>query len=905
MNNKHTATSRQFFQTLTICICLLFAGTYSAKASDRDHRQYDYVLILNSYNESAPWSNSITSPIMHKISELKDIDAYIEHLNLFMVNDSVMVDRFPQMLLNKYGKTPPKLLVLLGSMSMIFREEIKEMWGDVSILVCDSDPYIYTEEYYRKQDVTTPENKIHVDSLRDDYNITFMHTPAYLKESVKLMTRMIPNMKKLIFLGDGIYPNPEYNKQLKNIIARDFPYLQYQFISSYNYTLPELYNALRNADKETGVLVSTWFAETLTSQQMLINAYRSLSSISSPLFSIRYAGMDDGGMVGGYMYNEKIFINELLRNVSQILNGKPAREIPFFVPADAHPTFNYTTLVNKGLNPKLCPQNSIFYDKPENFLKKYIWVITGIFITLLLIALIQQKRIQMLKELRRVQKQEFENQIKYTNLIDNMPILYMKEKVIRNENGNIVETIFCDVNRFFETCFRKKENIIGKKGSELFPESMTEFTHFMETALREKRSITFPYYFKDVDTFYDIVLSPSLEEDTIDMFCLDSTELHNAQQMLSSTNHKLSLALEIANIIPWKWNLKEHSILCDINRPIIMTAMPGEIKEEQLSVSDEQYFSKIIKEDRPRVMQAFHDLIEGKINKVKEEYRVLNKGKNGRKIDWVEAQATIETRDEQNRPLTLVGSSLVITDRKRMEEELMSAKNRAEESNRLKSAFLANMSHEIRTPLNSIVGFSDLLKDIEAFSPEEVKQFVDTINTNCTLLLALINDILDLSRIESGSMDFRFAGYNLTFVMQQIYDSQRLSMPRGVELVMKLPEGEGKSIVTDSVRLKQVINNFINNAKKFTTQGSITFGFQTEEPGYTVFFVEDTGSGISEENQRRIFERFYKVDSFTQGAGLGLSICQTIVERFRGEINVSSELGKGTRFTVRVPDFNE
>ena len=619
MNNKHTATSRQFFQTLTICICLLFAGTYSAKASDRDHRQYDYVLILNSYNESAPWSNSITSPIMHKISELKDIDAYIEHLNLFMVNDSVMVDRFPQMLLNKYGKTPPKLLVLLGSMSMIFREEIKEMWGDVSILVCDSDPYIYTEEYYRKQDVTTPENKIHVDSLRDDYNITFMHTPAYLKESVKLMTRMIPNMKKLIFLGDGIYPNPEYNKQLKNIIARDFPYLQYQFISSYNYTLPELYNALRNADKETGVLVSTWFAETLTSQQMLINAYRSLSSISSPLFSIRYAGMDDGGMVGGYMYNEKIFINELLRNVSQILNGKPAREIPFFVPADAHPTFNYTTLVNKGLNPKLCPQNSIFYDKPENFLKKYIWVITGIFITLLLIALIQQKRIQMLKELRRVQKQEFENQIKYTNLIDNMPILYMKEKVIRNENGNIVETIFCDVNRFFETCFRKKENIIGKKGSELFPESMTEFTHFMETALREKRSITFPYYFKDVDTFYDIVLSPSLEEDTIDMFCLDSTELHNAQQMLSSTNHKLSLALEIANIIPWKWNLKEHSILCDINRPIIMTAMPGEIKEEQLSVSDEQYFSKIIKEDRPRVMQAFHDLIEGKINKVKEE----------------------------------------------------------------------------------------------------------------------------------------------------------------------------------------------------------------------------------------------------------------------------------------------
>ena len=897
MNNKHTATSRQFFQTLTICICLLFAGTYSSKASDRDHRQYDYVLILNSYNESAPWSNSITSPIMHKISELKDIDAYIEHLNLFMVNDSVMVDRFPQMLLNKYGKTPPKLLVLLGSMSMIFREEIKEMWGDVSILVCDSDPYIYTEEYYRKQDVTTPENKIHVDSLRDDYNITFMHTPAYLKESVKLMTRMIPNMKKLIFLGDGIYPNPEYNKQLKNIIARDFPYLQYQFISSYNYTLPELYNALRNADKETGVLVSTWFAETLTSQQMLINAYRSLSSISSPLFSIRYAGMDDGGMVGGYMYNEKIFINELLRNVSQILNGKPAREIPFFVPADAHPTFNYTTLVNKGLNPKLCPQNSIFYDKPENFLKKYIWVITGIFITLLLIALIQQKRIQMLKELRRVQKQEFENQIKYTNLIDNMPILYMKEKVIRNENGNIVETIFCDVNRFFETCFRKKENIIGKKGSELFPESMTEFTHFMETALREKRSITFPYYFKDVDTFYDIVLSPSLEEDTIDMFCLDSTELHNAQQMLSSTNHKLSLALEIANIIPWKWNLKEHSILCDINRPIIMTAMPGEIKEEQLSVSDEQYFSKIIKEDRPRVMQAFHDLIEGKINKVKEEYRVLNKGKNGRKIDWVEAQATIETRDEQNRPLTLVGSSLVITDRKRMEEELMSAKDRAEESNRLKSAFLANMSHEIRTPLNAIVGFSRLMTIAD--NAEDEKLYSDIINQNSEILLQLINDILDLAKIEAGTLEYIRYPMDLGELCRNVYEMHKDRVQTGVVLIL---DNKDTSLIIneDQNRIMQVVTNLITNAIKFTFKGEIRFGFEVREE-YIDFYVKDTGMGISEEKIKMIFERFVKLNTFVQGTGLGLAICRVIVEKLGGEITAESKLNEGSTFRFTIP----
>ena len=298
-------------------------------------------------------------------------------------------------------------------------------------------------------------------------------------------------------------------------------------------------------------------------------------------------------------------------------------------------------------------------------------------------------------------------------------------------------------------------------------------------------------------------------------------------------------------------------------------------------------------------------MIEGRSNKVKEEYRIVNVHKGLHRIDWVEAQAAVETRNDKGEPLTLVGSSLVITERKKMEQELVNAKNRAEESNRLKSAFLANMSHEIRTPLNAIVGFSDLLKDLDAFSPEEVKQFVETININCTLLLALINDILDLSRIESGTMDFKFGAFNLAFIMQEVHESQRLSMPRDVELRIEIPEGEDKLVITDSVRLKQVVNNLINNAKKFTVTGSITFGYVTNREGYTTIFVEDTGSGISEDAQKHIFERFYKEDSFTQGAGLGLSICQTIVDRLHGSISVSSELGKGTRFEVVIPDANE
>ena len=254
-----------------------------------------------------------------------------------------------------------------------------------------------------------------------------------------------------------------------------------------------------------------------------------------------------------------------------------------------------------------------------------------------------------------------------------MPILYMQEELITDEKGMPVELIYRKVNAQFEKYFLYKEDVIGKKASEIFPESMPEFLHFIKKALDENKAITFPYYFKKINTFYDVILKGTQHSNIIDVFCLDSTELHKAQQKLSTINNKLSMSLEVANIVPWKWDLQSHTILCDINKPIELSASGKDVAEEQLAVPDNQYFAKIFKEDRTRVEQAYKDLIEGRSDKVKEEYRIVNPHKGLHRIDWVEAQAAVETRDENGTPLTLVGSSLVITERKKMEQELVNA----------------------------------------------------------------------------------------------------------------------------------------------------------------------------------------------------------------------------------------
>lgn len=863
-----------------------------------------YILCINSYTESSPWSSRLISNVTEFVQKDPGITIYVEHLNMLLVENDSILEESKRNIFDKYKGRSPRMLLLLGNSALLLRDEYRKVWGDIPIVLCAQEDYLDSYEAYIHRQPSTPEERTPLSYLVDPYNLVYLYADLYIPENIRLMKQMIPGMKELIFIGDGRKVNQDNSVLIEQELNTKYPDIKYKFWSAENMTTNQLLDSLYFVDtKTTGVLFASWFYKyAFAGTSMLAtNSHKLIAATSVPIFSLSMVNIASGkeGMLGGYTYNQDRYDAALIQTISDVLKDKQARHIPCYIPTDGAPVINYEILVRDGLSLSTCPANTRFLNKPPTFWEHYRYFILGTLFSILLITLLFLYRIRNLNALKKAQQNEIDAMATYKMLVNNMPILYMQEELVTDKNGNPIELIYRNVNSEFEKHFYRKEEVIGRKGSEIFPESMPEFLHFTKMALTEKRAITFPYYFKAIDTFYDVVLKGTHQGNMIDIFYLNSTELHKAQQKLSATNSKLAMALDVANIVPWKWDLKSKTILCDINRPIELSTDEQEVEDSQLSVPDSQYFSKIFKEDRERVKQAYRDLIEGRAEKVKEEYRIVNVQKNNlHKVEWVEAQAAVEARDEDGKPLTLVGSSLVITNRKKMEQELTTAKELAEESNRLKSAFLANMSHEIRTPLNAIVGFSGILASTE--EEEEKQEYVSIIENNNTLLLQLISDILDLSKIEAGTLELNYSNIELNELMRELERGFLLRVKTdAVKLEFVEPAGPCMAY-TEKNRLSQLMINLVTNAIKFTEKGSIRFGYEMRE-NELYFYVTDTGCGIPKDKQQNIFGRFVKLNSFAQGTGLGLSICKTLMDHMGGRIGVESEEGKGSTFWFTLP----
>lgn len=418
--------------------------------------------------------------------------------------------------------------------------------------------------------------------------------------------------------------------------------------------------------------------------------------------------------------------------------------------------------------------------------------------------------------------------------------------------------------------------------------------------LKENKSVNFRlnYSFKKVDDYYntskvgemDIVTKASIlydqrgEPSSYLLINLDNTEKMIAYNRISEFENVFTLVSVYAKVGYALYDLYTFEGYAIKQWYENMGEKDGTPLSQIIGI-----YSYIHPNDAGYINSFFEEVKQGKAHHFRREVRV----KSGDGWKWICANITRNPQSvDPNKP-EMICINYDITELK----DSQLKRERAEELDRLKSAFLANMSHEIRTPLNAIVGFSQLLAETD--DPEERHEFVEIIDSNNRMLLQLISDILDLAKIESGTMDFKFADMNVKEVINEIVTSFRIKMPDNVALIAPQDSPECQ-IYSDRMRLTQVITNFLNNAIKYTSEGCITLAYEIIGDEIK-FSVTDTGDGMSQEIQAHIFDRFYKGNTFKQGTGLGLSICETIVNRLGGRIGVNSELGKGSTFWFTHP----
>lgn len=365
------------------------------------------------------------------------------------------------------------------------------------------------------------------------------------------------------------------------------------------------------------------------------------------------------------------------------------------------------------------------------------------------------------------------------------------------------------------------------------------------------------------------------------------------QQLAKIKKHNVEyeFVLKAMRLCTWHIDVPAQSITYDNDyreRNDCFVPMPGTTLDDLVAA--------MVEADQMRIRKSLENLCQGR----KDDYHEISRMKIAHTDSyyWTESYATVSARDTEGLPLRVVGTSMRIDERKAMETALVEARNRAEESDRLKSAFIANMSHEIRTPLNAIIGFTSVLPDVTG--DDERRELINLIQENNQKLLRIIDDVMNISKIESGKEQLVMTAFDLNDVLRAEVDDYASKAQPGVTLSTMFPQGS-QPITTDLGRFTEIMTHLLANAVKFTTQGSIIVGYDAPANKRISIWVQDTGKGIAPEHLERVFERFFKVDEYIPGAGLGLSICRTMAYSMGGDVKVESKLGEGSKFWVELP----
>lgn len=842
-----------------IYVIVFILGLCSCKPG-KTHR----VWVLHSYQEDCSWMDEMNKGIRDAFSdENVSVDLDINYLNSIYTQDRcrdtvlAMLNRMerPDIILSVNDQATNALL----SIQHPYTEET----NGCLVVFCGID---YPNEYL----------------LSKHNNFTGFTTRINWDKTTQLAS-LYKLHKCLLFMRDNEYFKTSLDEIQRQKNQTSSPWAWSLEVDSLTHTYHDIYYHMTTFKSQYFYVLPQW------------DAYLSefIKSSFNPYLSISNEGFGEG-VLGGYFTPSYELAYDGARRVARILKGKKLsgstiQESEKYLMVDWNQLNRFDMSYSK-LPPDTKVINMPFRLKNEKMMVVLITMGVVLFILFIIYFIYKLRKYKMQQRMLEAQaRQERDSLQVITDSISEGLILIGKD--------GIVLTLNAEARKLLELTGKENE-CIGKPLRELIEIVDSSTSHGLQTlldlVLKERVTVGLPSfttiqsktsgrYFLANGEFVPLLVNADFNGAVFSFS--DQTDEFTTKEFLALTS-------TVGQLFFWWYDFNTGDLIVDPGF-FELFDLPDDGKH---SMPIEDFLNAMNPDDKERWYETYARQRFDRDIKTTLETRLKF---SGDKEQWWEVRLAYQTNQHIEATPSLYGLCLNIQNYKEKQTLLEEARENVHRSEQLKSAFLSNMSHEIRTPLNGIIGFAKLISSNEDFDADEHKLFVETIQTNCNLLLELINDILDLARIDSDSMTYNDTDCNLSELISQVMTTQKVIIQKPLELVRRLPD-EPTVLRIDRLRLTQVITNLVNNAVKFTEEGSITVGYIYDEQTVKLF-VSDTGIGIAEEEQALIFERFFKKHDDIQGAGIGLSLCKNIVEHYGGYITVSSQLGKGTTFTVVLP----
>lgn len=887
----HKQKVNSMHRGLILFLFLFFLCDLSKGQTTAELNRYkdNYILIVNSHSDDDTWENTFAAHLRKRLNQkFPHLAVKIDYVATNKRN-SMIASHYAMQGIFLQNRIRPAVLVILGDEGwMSYRKMRLGSWRKVPVVLCHvqknilKDYAVFFENYCVEKSQLIP-----VDSSRGEIKVTGIYEESGVKPTLALIQKLFPDTRELVFISGKIYSDEYVLEELRQILACHYPEIKLNVYEDSVVNTDTLAQIFNHFSPHTVLLCKDWHTKWINGQQA-DPAFAALfgQNFPVPVFTLEEVDALKEAVVGGCFLSQPAYVEEVADYVSRIIQGENVVSLPFRSFGDRKVYLNEKAVLHFGLKPFLPPGDQIvYYNVAPGFFEKYQrGILIGFFCICigLIVGFIYIRDRSNRKELEAAYEQYKKLYAEFGIVYENMPVgLFLLDadgKLLRK--NPVVETweknhgFLEKMGDFFHSPLCGEE--ICQKIKNRIPVDET-------ISWKQKEGMEF-YFFRMIIRYIEEKEGNTFR---ILLMLMDTTAIFKERIKKEKIWNVFEFAMEAAFLGVAEYNLLDssgfatHSWYRNLSR------------EKRSDFTD--IYQNVWKEDREKLLRFIEQVRRGEQDFYFDVVRVL---RSDHKISWLRYLIQlIEYAPEKGR-IIVAELNLNVDKQKQRELELTEALRKVKESEQLKSAFVANMGHEIRTPLNAITGFADLL--VNSTDQEEKQQFAALIEENTATLLRLIGDVIDLSKIEAGTIDFSFTETDLNDLLQSIVAETRLKANLGKVNILFEEKQEYCFMVTDRIRLKQVISNFVSNALKFTLEGEIRIGYRLEAEQLYIY-VADTGIGIPKARQSEIFDRFVSLSAHVSGYGLGLSIARSIVCCLKGKIGVDSEEGKGSTFWCSFP----